>query len=48
MRCSGPKRYDYNKQEDVWFYSRDGSRMLQLLEDELSEKLGIKVSFDEP
>ena len=43
--CSGPKRYDYSNEDQQWFYTRDGSFMLELLEEELSDKLGTKVSF---
>lgn len=38
--CSGPKRYDYDASAKVWFYTRDGTRMKDLLEKELSETLG--------
>lgn len=43
---SGPKRYDYSNDDQHWFYTRDGSFLLKLLEEELSEKLGTKVSFE--
>lgn len=51
MRCfycddRGPKRYDYSKEDEHWFYTRDGSFLIDLLEEELSDKLGRKVSFD--
>jgi len=42
---SGPKRYDYTEDGQAWFYNRDGSRMMELLETELTEKLGVPVKF---
>ncbi|KAK9895269.1 Frataxin [Cystobasidium minutum MCA 4210] len=43
---SGPKRYDYSNEDQHWFYTRDGSFLLDLLEKELSDKLETKVSFE--
>ncbi|KZW01933.1 Frataxin [Exidia glandulosa HHB12029] len=36
---SGPKRYDYDQQQNVWFYARDGQTLDALLYDELSKAL---------
>lgn len=33
--CSGPKRYDYDKEHRVWFYHRDGDLFHDLLTREL-------------
>lgn len=44
-RRRGPKRYDWSSEEKSWFYARDGTRMLDLLETELSEKLRTSKSF---
>ncbi|ORY66626.1 Frataxin-like domain-domain-containing protein, partial [Leucosporidium creatinivorum] len=41
---SGPKRYDYDPTHRVWFYARDGKRLKDLLDEELSQKLGRVVS----
>ncbi|EJT98908.1 Frataxin [Dacryopinax primogenitus] len=38
---SGPKRYDYSL--GVWFYTRDGSTLKQLMEAELAELAGESV-----
>ncbi|CAD6587200.1 MAG: Mitochondrial chaperone Frataxin [Cyphobasidiales sp. Tagirdzhanova-0007] len=40
---SGPKRYDWSSTEETWFYARDNSKMIELLQQELSEKLERKV-----
>ena len=45
MLSSGPKRYDWSDEQEAWFYARDGSVMLEMLETELSEKLGIKTDL---
>ncbi|GAA5920849.1 hypothetical protein JCM3775_003980 [Rhodotorula graminis] len=37
---SGPKRYDYDSAQRVWFYARDGTTMHDLLNTELRDKLG--------
>jgi len=42
---SGPKRYDYSSALDGWYYSRDGTSMGELLEEELSKALGQKVEL---
>ncbi|KAI0067879.1 Frataxin [Artomyces pyxidatus] len=34
---SGPKRYDYSSQHDDWVYSRDGSTLGGLLNDEIAK-----------
>ncbi|KAK4057365.1 Mitochondrial matrix iron chaperone [Microbotryomycetes sp. JL221] len=47
---SGPKRYDYDTNHDVWFYHRDGSRLRDLLTNELRMALSrddIEVDLDE-
>ncbi|KAK4052842.1 Mitochondrial matrix iron chaperone [Microbotryomycetes sp. JL201] len=47
---SGPKRYDYDTNHDVWFYHRDGRRLRDLLAEELKVALGrddIEVDLDE-
>ncbi|KAM0786952.1 hypothetical protein ACM66B_002371 [Microbotryomycetes sp. NB124-2] len=47
---SGPKRYDYDTNHDVWFYHRDGRRLRDLLTEELRVALGrndIEVDLDE-
>jgi frataxin len=36
---SGPKRYDFDPKEKVWFYARDGSTMHELLNEELKSLL---------
>ncbi|GAA5948434.1 hypothetical protein JCM3765_001418 [Sporobolomyces pararoseus] len=36
---SGPKRYDFDPKEKVWFYARDGSTMNGLLNEELRSLL---------
>lgn len=43
VNCSGPKRYDYNAEEDDWFYSRDGRSLGDLLDTELSAALGRDI-----
>ena len=42
---SGPKRYDYSVSKDEWLYARDGKAMSDLLEDELSRTLDMKVTL---
>jgi len=42
---SGPKRYDYTPSEDGWYYSRDGKSLGELLEEELSAALNVKVDL---
>ncbi|GAA5912079.1 ferroxidase [Sporobolomyces salmoneus] len=42
---SGPKRYDFDPKEKVWFYARDGSTMHGLLNEELRGLLGDET-FD--
>jgi len=37
--CRGPKRYDFDPEEKVWFYARDGSTMQGLLNEELRQLL---------
>lgn len=40
---SGPKRYDYDETRKVWVYHRDGSTLHSLLDEELSELLGMTI-----
>lgn len=40
---SGPKRYDYNEQNNTWVYSRDGQSLPDLLNRELSDVLQRSV-----
>ncbi|OJA09109.1 hypothetical protein AZE42_02574 [Rhizopogon vesiculosus] len=42
---SGPKRYDYVPESDDWRYSRDGMELGELLDRELTDRLGTKVSL---
>lgn len=42
---SGPKRYDYVPESDDWRYSRDGMGLGALLDRELTDVLGTKVSL---
>lgn len=42
---SGPKRYDYDEKKDGWYYSRDHRSIGSLLEEELSQALGQKISL---
>ncbi|KAG0145879.1 hypothetical protein CROQUDRAFT_658131 [Cronartium quercuum f. sp. fusiforme G11] len=37
---SGPKRFDYDRNLAEWFYSRDDSRLIDLIRDEVSNALG--------
>ncbi|KAF9973283.1 Mitochondrial chaperone Frataxin [Actinomortierella ambigua] len=40
---SGPKRYDYDAEHKVWFYTRDHHSLHWLLNHEISEALGIEI-----
>lgn len=40
---SGPKRYDYSAEQNVWYYARDGRRLDHLLNQELTEALNTEV-----
>lgn len=40
---SGPKRYDYNEQNNTWVYSRDGQTLSDLLNRELGDVLQRSV-----
>ncbi|KAG0225819.1 Mitochondrial chaperone Frataxin [Actinomortierella wolfii] len=40
---SGPKRYDYDAEHKVWFYTRDHHSLHSLLNREISEALGVEV-----
>jgi hypothetical protein len=42
---SGPKRFDWSAEESEWIYARDGSRLLDLLQTELTEKLEVEVAL---
>ncbi|KAI9057182.1 Frataxin [Trametes sanguinea] len=42
---SGPKRFDYLKEQDEWIYTRDGSSLNGLLNQELSNALGRTVDL---
>jgi len=42
---SGPKRYDYVPAEDDWRYSRDGSKLGELLNEELSRVFEKEVDL---
>jgi len=42
---SGPKRYDYDPEPGAWAYSRDGTSLGQLLEEELSKPFGEPVKL---
>lgn len=42
---SGPKRYDYAKENGVWFYARDGKTIGTLLKEELEASLGVTVDI---
>lgn len=42
---SGPKRYDYVPEVDDWRYSRDGMGLGGLLDRELTDVFGTKVSL---
>lgn len=37
---SGPKRFDYDKDRGCWFYSRDGSQLIELMRREVDGVLG--------
>ncbi|KAI8461727.1 hypothetical protein BY996DRAFT_4573149, partial [Phakopsora pachyrhizi] len=37
---SGPKRFDFDKDTKVWFYSRDGTRLKELLFEEIKTLIG--------
>lgn len=43
---SGPKRYDYDTQHGVWFYSRDEQTLDNLLTQELSKALDSNVQIN--
>jgi len=40
---SGPKRYDYDAKHDKWFYARDNHTIDEVLNEELSEILGMDI-----
>ncbi|CAO3677830.1 unnamed protein product [Umbelopsis vinacea] len=40
---SGPKRYDYDETHNKWFYARDNHTIDEVLNEELSEILGMDV-----
>lgn len=42
---SGPKRYYYDAKSRDWLNTRDDSRLLDLLRDELNELLGVEVDL---
>jgi frataxin len=42
---SGPKRYDYDANQRVWFYKHDGKTLGTLLEQELRKLMGQEVKF---
>ncbi|KAI0343897.1 Frataxin [Trametopsis cervina] len=42
---SGPKRYDYDAQEDNWVYSRDKRPIGDLLNVEVSKALGREIDL---
>ncbi|KAG9128305.1 Mitochondrial chaperone Frataxin [Ceratobasidium sp. 392] len=46
---SGPKRYDYDAEQNEWFYTRDNVTLRSLLEEELSAIFGkaIQVKVDD-
>lgn len=43
---SGPKRYDYSQANNNWFYSRDGSTLGDLLNDELTNAVNCPVNIN--
>jgi len=42
---SGPKRYDYNREQKIWYYTRNGERLDDLLSKELSRALGSNIEI---
>jgi frataxin-like iron-binding protein CyaY len=36
---SGPKRFDYDKEQKCWFYGREGSELMSLLSTEIDKIL---------
>jgi hypothetical protein len=43
---SGPKRYDYDPDSGSWVYHRDGKSLQQLLSEELSTLLKLKIEIE--
>ncbi|KAF9409998.1 Mitochondrial chaperone Frataxin [Podila epigama] len=41
---SGPKRYDYDKEHETWFYGRDHHSLKYLLDTEITKAIGIKIN----
>lgn len=40
---SGPKRYNFNSEENIWTNSRDGHRLNVILQNEIQESMGITL-----
>jgi frataxin len=47
-RISGPKRYDYDSERKIWYYTRDGQQLDDLLSEELSVALerDVKIQLE--
>ncbi|KAF5286870.1 hypothetical protein FQA39_LY00403 [Lamprigera yunnana] len=42
---SGPKRYDFNADQNCWIYKHDGKTLHQLLQDEIPSIVKSKIDF---
>ena len=40
---SGPKRYNFNSEENIWTNSRDGHRLNAILQNEIQDSMGIAL-----
>lgn len=40
---SGPKRYDFDSEHQVWFYGRDHHSLKYLLDTEITKAIGIDI-----
>lgn len=45
-RARGPKRYDWDDEDKVWFYHRNDERLDDLLQRELTEAFGKAIRFE--
>lgn len=44
---SGPKRYEYDEERNCWVDIRDGTDLFKLMEEELTNALGVSVKLRE-
>jgi frataxin len=40
---SGPKRYDFDAEHQVWFYGRDHHSLKYLLDTEITKAIGFEI-----